>query len=67
MAKTEGSEKSENEIALSTQTGGELSTEVNFFEGAGDGHSDFGATDFTIPYIGILQALSKPLIKGNEK
>lgn len=41
--------------------------ENDFFDGAGTGHEDFDNRDFTIPYIGILQALSKPLQKGHAK
>lgn len=39
----------------------------DFFEGAGEGHEDFSGKDFTVPFIGILQALSKPLQRGHAK
>ena len=41
--------------------------ESGFFEGAGEGMEDFSQKDFTVPFIGILQALSKPLQKGHAK
>jgi hypothetical protein len=52
------------DVALKADT--EL-TEATFFEGAGDGTSDFAQSDFTVPFIGILQALSKPLQKGHSR
>lgn len=46
------------------------STEVAAFDdflGESDGHEDFSQSDFTVPFLSILQALSKPLQRGHEK
>lgn len=32
-----------------------------------DGHEDFDQSDFTVPFLSIIQALSKPLQRGHEK
>lgn len=37
------------------------------FLGESDGHEDFEQSDFTVPFLSILQALSKPLQRGHEK
>lgn len=46
------------------------STEVAAFDdflGDNAGHEDFDQSDFTVPFLSILQALSKPLQRGHEK
>lgn len=39
----------------------------DFFEGAGEGLQDFQQSDFLIPYVRIVQALSKELQKNHAK
>lgn len=41
--------------------------EDDFFAGAGEGLEDFSQSDFLIPYVRILQALSKELQKNHGK
>ena len=53
-----------SESALATQSDNALAM---FDQGAGEGMEDFGQQDFTVPFIGILQALSKPLQKNHSK
>lgn len=38
----------------------------SFLDGS-SGHEDFDSGDFTVPFLGILQALSKPLQRNHEK
>jgi hypothetical protein len=56
-----------SETALATQAEGGALVDAGFFEGSGEGMEDFGQQDFTVPFIGILQALSKPLQKNHSK
>ena len=54
------------ELATAQNTSVAVSQYDDFLTGT-DGHDDFSASDFTVPYLGILQALSKPLQRGHEK
>lgn len=51
------------EVALKS-TGNDIAA-AGFFEGSGEGHEDFSQKDFTVPFIGIIQALSKAVQKGH--
>jgi hypothetical protein len=64
--KASAPKNAEDKELVVAETGGAL-TEGGFFDGAGEGMEDFGQKDFTVPFIGILQALSKPLQKGHTK
>lgn len=44
-----------------------VSSEDDFFAGAGEGLDDFQQSDFLIPYVRIIQALSKELQKNHAK
>lgn len=53
-------------------TGTEVSTDTSggeddFFANAGEGHEDFSQADYLIPYVRIIQALSKELQKNHAK
>ena len=54
-----------------TTTGNEstdlVATDDDFFADAGEGLSDFQQSDFLIPYVRIIQALSKELQKNHAK
>jgi hypothetical protein len=59
--------------SLATAQSTALSTD-SFFEGAGEGMEDFSQRDFTVPFISIIQALSKAtqkthanFVKGAEQ
>src|SRR6478735_614738 len=60
-------EKAGTEVATQT-TGSEVAlTEEDFFEGAGEGLEDFSQSDMLVPYVRIVQALSKELQKNHAK
>lgn len=55
-------------VATQTSEAGALTTaDDDFFAGAGSGMEDFGKGDFLVPYVRIVQALSKELQKGHAK
>ena len=60
-APADKAEGKEIEAAKSTA----LATEDAFFEGAGEGMEDFSQSDFTVPFISIVQALSKAVQKNH--
>jgi len=62
-AKKDAATSEKTEVANTVGT----SISTQFLEGAGEGTGDFSQSDFTVPFIGVLQALSKPLQKGHAK
>jgi hypothetical protein len=60
-------ETKKNEVAVQSQ-GGELAAADDFLAGdVGSGMEDFGQGDFLVPYVRIIQALSKELQRGHAK
>jgi hypothetical protein len=57
--------KVEENKELAPAAGTELSTADAFFEDAGVGMEDFSQSDFTVPFISIIQALSKAVQKNH--
>jgi hypothetical protein len=56
------------ELATQTnETTDLVEAEDDFFAGAGEGLEDFSQSDFLIPYVRIIQALSKELQKNHAK
>lgn len=64
-----GSAPEEGKDLVASETGGTdlVSAEDDFFEGAGEGLEDFSNSDMLIPYVRIIQALSKELQKNHAK
>jgi hypothetical protein len=60
-APADKAEGKELEAAKSTA----LTVEDAFFEGSGEGMEDFSQSDFTVPFISIIQALSKAVQKNH--
>lgn len=58
---------SKGELAVAEDPNTALTISDDFFEGAGEGMEDFAQGDFLVPYIRIIQALSKELQKGHAK
>jgi hypothetical protein len=64
---SEDTQKS-TDVVAGSNTGTALTTgEDDFFSGAGAGMEDFSQGDFLVPYVRIVQALSKELQKGHAK
>jgi hypothetical protein len=60
--------ETKGELATQNSGGGDLATtEEDFFSTAGSGMEDFGQGDFLVPYVRIIQALSKELQRGHAK
>lgn len=60
--------EAENKGALTTATqGGAVANADDFFADSGTGMEDFGQGDFLVPYVRIIQALSKELQRGHAK
>jgi len=67
MADTKSSaDKAETKEVVTKTTGNEVAM-GDFFDGAGEGHEDFSQKDFTVPFIGVVQALSKVTQKNHSK
>lgn len=64
MAETKSQEVAVTEEESKTK---DLAVGGDFFEGAGEGMEDFSQGDFLVPYVRIIQALSKELQKGHTK
>lgn len=60
-------EKSSGTDVAVRQSADLVQAEDDFFEGAGTGLDDFGQGDFLVPYVRIIQALSKELQRGHQK
>jgi len=62
-------EATESTALAASQTGTDLldSEEDDFFSGAGEGLEDFEQSDMLIPYVRIIQALSKEVQKNHAK
>lgn len=55
-----------NEVVVAEKKSQEVAAFDDFL-GESDGHEDFDQSDFTVPFLSVLQALSKPLQRGHEK
>lgn len=60
-------ESTEKKGELAPQSGGELATTDEFFATDSTGMEDFHQGDFLVPYVRIVQALSKELQRGHAK
>lgn len=65
MATAKDSAPAEGKEVVAKTQSTELAPADAFFDGAGEGHEDFSQSDFTVPYIGIIQALSKAVQKNH--
>lgn len=60
--------KDDKAVAVTSNESTDLvATEDDFFDGAGEGLDDFSQSDMLIPYVRIVQALSKELQKNHAK